>query len=287
MVRPSRSLLLRETDGSVIAFGLRRHHRLGPLLEPLESQWLFGCPLLGPDAVELLAAALAEPELRRLAPAIVVSALRPRSAQLRRLVAAFESRYAIHRLAGGVSCCASLDGGLEGFLARRSARLRKRLRQAERRANARGVTYERHAPAGAAEADAVYARMQAVERTSWKGIERCGMAERWSREFYGRLLRRLSASGGARVMFARAEGRDVGFIFGGVAGACYRGQQFSYADDWSELSIGNLLQLEQVRWLCEEGVARYDMGPPMEYKRHWTELAIPSATRLLVPSAAA
>jgi CelD/BcsL family acetyltransferase involved in cellulose biosynthesis len=269
MVRPSRSLLLRETDGSVIAFGLRRHHRLGPLLEPLESQWLFGCPLLGPDAVELLAAALAEPELRRLAPAIVVSALRPRSAQLRRLVAAFESRYAIHRLA------------------RRSARLRKRLRQAERRANARGVTYERHAPAGAAEADAVYARMQAVERTSWKGIERCGMAERWSREFYGRLLRRLSASGGARVMFARAEGRDVGFIFGGVAGACYRGQQFSYADDWSELSIGNLLQLEQVRWLCEEGVARYDMGPPMEYKRHWTELAIPSATRLLVPSAAA
>ena len=36
-------------------------------------------------------------------------------------------------------------------------------------------------------------------------------------------------------------------------------------------SIGNLLQLEQVRWLCEEGVERYDMGPVMDYKRSWME----------------
>jgi len=32
-----------------------------------------------------------------------------------------------------------------------------------------------------------------------------------------------------------------------------------------------LLQLEQIRWLCEEQMERYDMGPMMEYKQHWTE----------------
>ena len=51
----------------------------------------------------------------------------------------------------------------------------------------------------------------------------------------------------------------------------YRGQQFSFVDTWRSESIGNLLQLEQLRWLCEEGVPRYDMGPMMDYKRSWTE----------------
>lgn len=78
-------------------------------------------------------------------------------------------------------------------------------------------------------------------------------------------------SGSGRVMFARHEGRDIGFIFGALFGNVYRGQQFSYADDWKGASIGNLLQLEQIRWLCEEGAIRYDMGPQMGYKRHWTE----------------
>jgi len=32
-----------------------------------------------------------------------------------------------------------------------------------------------------------------------------------------------------------------------------------------------MLQLEQIRWLCEENMTRYDMGPMMEYKTHWTE----------------
>lgn len=280
---PRRPLLLRAAGESVVAFARRDHARLGPLLEPLESHWLFGCPVLGSDALELLGALLDEESVRRTRPSVLLSGLRPRSALLRAVERAFRARYDVLAGPPEILCSASLAGGLDGFLARRSARLRKHLRQAERRATAGGVSFERCVPRGLAEADAVYARMLAVEHASWKGIGRCGMTQPRSSAFYQRMLRRLSASGAGRLMFARSDGRDVGFIFGGRAGAHYRGQQFSFAEDWRPYSIGNLLQQAQIRWLCEEGALSYDMGPRMDYKPHWTELEIPIEARLLRP----
>ena len=45
------------------------------------------------------------------------------------------------------------------------------------------------------------------------------------------------------------------------------------------------MQVETIRWLCEEGVQRYDMGPvdgpKMGYKTHWTEKAFPIRTWLI------
>ena len=111
-------------------------------------------------------------------------------------------------------------------------------------------------PTTAEEAQKTYARMIAVERTSWKGIDHCGMAEPGICDFYAFLLERLAPERGARVIFARRDGKDVGFIFGGLAGPVYRGQQFSYAHDCQALSLGNLMQIEKIRWLCEEGVQR-------------------------------
>ncbi|GHU30893.1 hypothetical protein AGMMS50256_18540 [Betaproteobacteria bacterium] len=101
------------------------------------------------------------------------------------------------------------------------------------------------------------------------------MAEPPAKQFYDVMLKRLTAAKEARVIFARQEDKDIGFIFGGLAGRIYRGQQFSYDDAWKNFSIGNLMQVEQIKWLCEDGVARYDMGPLngpcMDYKSHWTE----------------
>jgi hypothetical protein len=45
----------------------------------------------------------------------------------------------------------------------------------------------------------------------------------------------------ARVVLATRDGEDVGFIFGGMIDAIYRGQQFSFADACRDLSLGNLL----------------------------------------------
>jgi hypothetical protein len=275
VMAPRRELVVREVPGSVVALARLNNPQSGPVLVPVESGWLFGCPLLGPDAVELLGELIAEagsrsPSLSNL-PAVVISGVEPRGSLHRKLVARLGSRFDFRRTRSSIICGASLEGGLDGFLARRSATHRRGLRKQARRAAGSGISFERHVPVSERDARVVYARMLAVEASSWKGIGHCGMTVQPPRDYYDRMLRRLAISGSARVMFARHEGRDIGFIFGALCGNVYRGQQFSYADDCKNASIGNLLQLEQVRWLCDEGAIRYDLGPQMDYKRHWTE----------------
>jgi CelD/BcsL family acetyltransferase involved in cellulose biosynthesis len=144
-----------------------------------------------------------------------------------------------------------------------------------RRALSHGVTLERVSPTSDQGVDDVYSRMIAVELASWKGIEQCGMAEPGPKKFYEVMMKYLAATGDARIIFAKHGGKDIGFIFGGLTGGIYRGQQFSYDEEWQSSSIGNILQMEQVDWSCEEGLTRYDMGPlegpRMSYKTHWTE----------------
>lgn len=249
---------------------------------------MFGCPLLGPDPVDLLKQLLAEPTPDDAGTYVVLSGLHPDGALQRRLLRAFARRHQLVPLQPNAMCHASLDGGVEGFLSRRSGGFRRNLRAAERRAAAAGISFERHVPTDAPSAAATYERIVAVERGSWKGIGQCGMLETPMLQFYAAMLRRLAASGSGRVMFARHDGRDIGFIFGGLAagrfGKVYRGQQFSYVEHWHHASIGNLLAIEQIRWLCEEGVERYDMGPEMAYKQHWTELRVELQNWVLGPA---
>jgi len=270
---PRRPLHLRQDATSLVALAERRHPELGPVLEPLDCLFLFGSALLGPDAGRLLEDLLAERDAEGGEPVqLLLGGLVPggphRDFVLRRLA----RRGEIFRVKTVTVCSGSLAGGLDGYLGRRSALQRKRLRQAARRARARGVLFERSSPRSDAEADATFARILAVEETSWKGLARRGIGDRRSRLFYGAMLRRLARAGAGRVMFARADERDVGFIFGGLAGDRYRGQQFSYAEDFADCSLGNLLQQEQIAWLAEDGIRIYDMGPLMAYKHHWTEL---------------
>ena len=282
---PARELFLREVPGSLIAFAVHQGTHNGSLLVPVESSWLFGCPLLGPDADEILDDALGELDSGSTSesgtPVVVISGLQPRGRLHRRIVARFGARFDFIKTGSDILCGASLDGGLDGFLSRRSGTHRRGLRKQALRAGRAGVTFERHVPRNAEEVAKIYARMLAVEESSWKGVGSCGMTVQPSRDYYDCMLRRLAVSENGRVMFARHADRDIGFIFGGLAGKVYRGQQFSYADEWKNASIGNLLQLEQIRWLCEEGMIRYDMGPLMGYKHHWTENRTVIETRVL------
>lgn len=277
IVHPERRLLVAESSGSIMAFAEESSSPEEVFLTPLETSWFFGCPLMGKDAVALLAEAMPflahfySPQF----PGFVISGIRSGGVLARRLFSTFGALFNFYQYSVTVPCTASLAGGVDGFLSRRTANHRAKLRKSARRARQMGVDFERVAPGTPEEASAVYARMLAVEATSWKGIGACGMAESPSREFYEAMMRCQSRTRDVRVIFARHEGQDIGFIFGGMAGRIYRGQQFSFADSWRPHSIGNLLQLEKVIWLCEEGAARYDMGsldgPKMEYKSHWTE----------------
>jgi len=272
---PRRQLKIQAEDDSLFAFAYHPLTTNGPVLEPVESSWLFGCPLLGPKAVAMLAELLA---LHSQA-SVILSGMDLNSARTREVVATFEAKYEILQLTTDTACRADLSGGFDSYMSRRSAKTRRSARNAERRAKAKGVSYERHQPTTEDEVDAVYERILDTERRSWKGIGKCGMAESPSREFYRAMMYRMAANSANRVIFARHEDQDIGFILGGMCsanpkGGIYRGQQFSFDDEWRTASLGNLLQLQQIGWLCEEGAARYDMGPVMDYKHHWTETKV-------------
>ena len=276
-VTPGKRLFCHTQAGSLAVFTEFQADHKRVFLAPPESGWLFGCPLLGPAAGDVLAAVLeyldeAHPDA---VPHLILSGIQPRGPLAALLLHRFGEGYAFFRHGISVQCAASLAGGVDGYLSRRSANHRAKLKKAARRAKAAGVSFTRVIPATAAETAALYARMQAVEARSWKGLEHCGMGEAPAREFYAALVQRLAAKGMLRAIMAQRDGEDIGFIFGGLCGGTYRGQQFSYAATERALSLGNLLQMETLEWLCEEGIRRYDMGPVtgprMEYKRHWTE----------------
>ena len=284
---PKRRLLFAEADGSVIALaeGLVSEEEI--YITPLEPSWFFGCPLLGSNAPQLFAEAMhffAGTYAPRF-PKVLVGGLGPGLDYVQNMLNKTRMPLQAHLVKAGIQGSASLAGGLDGYLSRRSANLRRNLKRSATKAHELGIYYERVLPSTEDEAKATFSRMIAVERTSWKGIDHCGMAEPGICDFYAFLLLRLAPENGARVIFARCEDTDVGFIFGGLAGDIYRGQQFSYAQDCHELSLGNLMQIEKIRWLCEEGVQRYDMGPldgpKMQYKTHWTETAFPIRTWLI------
>jgi hypothetical protein len=273
-MEPGRKLIVREAPGSVLAMAEYNWPDHGRVYGPLESHWFFGCPLIGPDAIELLDELSSElsASAGMPPPSFIISGLAPDSPLLKQLALKLRSRFDFLKGRSEILCSASLEGGIDGYLARRSAKHRRSVSKQYRKATREGVTFERHAPTTPEQTAQVYARMIAVEEASWKGIGECGMATETSSLYYDCMIQRLARYGGARVMFARHGEKDIGFIFGGLVDTVYRGQQFSYAEDWKSYSIGNLLQLEQIKWLCDDNVERYDMGPMMEYKDHWTEI---------------
>lgn len=284
---PDRNLYIRESSDSLIAFAQAPQSLRLNLFMPVEAHWFFGCPLMGTGAVELLDEAIEE--LARYLPAsdskpsFLISGIRPGGVLYRQLRQRFGHRFGFGKLQSDTQCAASLAGGLDGFLSRRSSNHRRNLKKQSQRARRLGVYFERCQPTNESEVSRIYDRIIEVEKASWKGIGQCGMAEQPARQYYNLMLKRLAVSGSARIIMARHGDRDIGFIFGGIASNIYRGQQFSFSDDWSKFSIGNLLQLEQIGWLCEESIKRYDMGPMMGYKHHWTERKFNIETWLLIP----
>jgi len=262
---------------------MRGIHPAGfPYIEPLELAWGLAAPLVGRDVdalVEEIVAVLAAKREWQLA---ILSGLTATGPQRRALDRALPTRWERRRGTPTVRHVASLDGGLDAFLARRSRELRKSLRKSQRAAAAAGVTFEEARASEADAAAALYDRILAVEAKSWKSRDGVGISSGPMRAFYGHMLPRLCAAGQQRTWFARAGDRDIGYILGAVFEGEYRGLQFSYDDDHAELGIGGLLQYHQVAALCDEGVARYDLGTEMDYKRRWAEEVMETEMLVLV-----
>lgn len=254
---------------------------LGPFLAPLEAMWGLACPLVGARPTPLARAA-----------ADLVSTLSDwrllwlsgllRDGPLFTSLARALSRYELRLGPITQRFRASLDGGFDGWLGRRSPLFRKRLRASLRLAE-RDLDFEwLTAPVSSrTEAQSLFSRIHAVETRSWKGLDGTGFVAGDMRRFYELMVPELAAAGRLRVLFARQDGQDVGVCFGGVLAHAYRGLQNSFDDRFRDRSLGNVLQAETIRRLCDEAITTYDLGSGMDYKARWAE-EIFETTALLV-----
>jgi hypothetical protein len=261
---------------------MRGVHPAGfPYIEPVELAWGLASPLVGRDAAALVEEVVPVLAARRDWQLAILSGLTVNGPQRRALDATLPARWERRRGQPTVRHVASLEGGRDGYLSRRSRDLRKSLRRSLRGAADAGLTFE-SVRATESEARALYERIQAVEQTSWKAREGVGIHAGPMRGFYSAMLPRLCAMGQQRTIFARAGDRDVGYILGAVFEGEYRGLQFSYDDEAAHFGVGGLLQFHQVAALCDEGVARYDLGTEMDYKRRWAEDTMETEMLVLV-----
>lgn len=278
---PPRQPWVFRVDPGYVALMRGVHPRGFTYAEPLEAFWGLACPLLGSDVAELGAAleALLD-EQRGHWDVVALSGLIEGSALLDQLERRFVRRYRLATAGRIERFVASLEGGLDGFLSRRTANARRSMRRAARDARAAGIRFEEIRIGDPA---ALFERILDIERRSWKGAARVGVTEPPMRRFYELMLPRLVAGGGMRLGIARQGDRDVGYVLGAVFGDGYRGLQFSFDSELSHISLGNAMQLAQIERLAAEGVATYDLGATGGgYKTRWSDRAVASVALLVI-----
>lgn len=251
---------------------------------PCESTWYLGSPVIGPQA-EPLAAEVTRTlvEAKSQYEVCLLSGLEYGSPLLLALVQALAPEFTVSLGPTSRRRQADLTGGLDGWLERRTSGFRRNLGRAVRRAQDAGLRFEPAHPTTATEAEAVYARVQAVETRSWKGVDAVGITVDPMRSFYGGMLPRLAATKTAHVVFARHEGRDVGYVLGALWGRSYRGLQFAYDKQVAHLSVGNLLQHHVIAELAGTRCDVYDLGIDIAYKHRWGERALDTVMLALRP----
>jgi len=277
---PDRPLWCATGDDALVVLAESQRSTAPGLLEPLENMWGFSSPLIGHGAATLLAESLLERPRAVLLLGLPAdgSALRPLSERLR-------GRFGGRALEPTHRYIASLEGGIDGWLSRRTASFRRNLRQALRRVAECGIRFRRVLASTPEEIAALYATILDVESRSWKGRAGSGADRDPMRRFYAALWSRLGERGALRVVLAERDERAVGYLHGALVGDHFRGLQFSFADAWRAVGLGNALQMEVLRWLVEEGAARYDLGGQSAYKARWAETHSPLWSLLIHPRA--
>jgi len=268
------------TAQGFLALARRRRADGGVVFEPLELAWGLASPLLGPTPIALARDLIAVAAADRDWDAMLLAGLVEDGAADRALLAALPAGWRWGRGTPTQRYVASLDGGVDGFLGRRSRNLRKSLRVAEREAAAAGLTFVTVRPRTAPAIDDALRRVVAIERRSWKGQSGVGVDQGPMLAFYQRMCHALGPRDRLRLIICQHDGRDIAFILGGVFAGEYRGLQFSFDNGYRRHALGNLLQLRQIEALSAEDIAVYDLGTAMPYKERWAESVV--ETRLLV-----
>ncbi len=247
---------------------------------PLEIGWGLACPLIGADpdrAVGALAAALSRASLKP--NYVMITGLAEGGGLSAALDARFGAQVLTHQSELCVRRVADLSGGVDGFLSRRSSKFRGELRRKSRQIERMGLTCDF---VTTSPVDHLMRRIVEVEKQSWKGLSDQGVDNGLPLEFYQSVVTSLIERNAFRGLFVQLDGQDIAFAFGGVEGLTFRGLQLSFRHEHRSMAPGNYAQLQLIKWLSSQGVARYDLGMDMPYKLRWAEEAQVTQTRLIV-----
>lgn len=290
-----RELIIREEQGHLLALAK------GPLFEgaqhafqPLESAWCFANPMLGPHipiSLNLLRATIAEHAEAKLP--WVIGGIAEGGTLHGGLQLGWRRSRRLRFFPGTDCLIAHLDGGMDGWLSRRSAKFRAGLKQTERKASKAGITLT--CDFGSPQVDPATGQMQqpgtqtfrrilAVDKRTWKyaGGESI-FIDKAHRSFYRDMVHGAAARGQLRAVFAQHEGRDVAFCFGVILGDTYRGFQLGFDERYRDYALGNLCQYEMLQLLSAEGIRRYDLGMSIDYKRRWAEEEVKFINAVIFP----
>ncbi len=247
----------------------------GRLHLPCDSMWTLGSPILGPDPTGMLERLC---EFWRSQGGLHQATLSGLYEGHSLWSSSLWDSYANWSLPSAGRQVASLEGGSEGFLSRRSVNFRSRLRRAVKKAEQSGIEIE-YFPHSAtlSETLELLRRAFAVEAQSWKGLNGQGIDSGSMATFYRHMLPLLAQRGRLRGLFLRRDGKDLSYLFGAAFAEYFRGLQFSYLETEDE-SLGNIGQWHMIVELAKEGCRAYDLGQAMAYKTRWAEQWIVSPT---------
>ncbi len=246
-----------------------------PMFGGIEPLWGFGTPIVGADvqrvATEAAVVLADRPDWTTLflagMPLAADDPRKPDPTVTLGVAFAFSTLGQVGFAEGITRQIIDLVDGYGPWLARRSARFRRNLRQAGSRARSAGLAIE-----DGSNDPGLFDRLMAIEHRSWKGQEGSGITTDEMSTMYRLMIDRLQARQRLQVHIATLDGRDVGYILGGIRARRYRGLQLSYTDEAGHLSVGNLLQDHQLQLLDHHDLAdRYDLGMDFDYKRRWAD----------------
>lgn len=257
-------------ERSVVAF--KKTHRHGRIEAwPLDSGWFLGSPIVSDNYVETLELWLRKQALNNELPDVLVLSGVPSWSRYASVVGLFlSSTYDLYALKRTERSVASLSGGWDGYMSRRSSNFRRSLRKAMNRAKKAGWSMEWFKDRDI-DTTTLYERALNVEARSWKGQIGSGLTTTTMSEFYRLAMPRLAAQGALRLGFLRSGDLDIGYILGAVVGERYRGLQFSFDDRYRDQSPGDVMQGLQIRELVEDEILEYDLGTEAPYKIRWAE----------------
>ena len=280
---PEQELFLFRSDSAWLTLARGFSEHIGRYLAPLEAMWGLASPVLGVDPINATLQAIEALEsIDGEWDNLWLCGLDPNAPPFMLMARHFSSRHGVFLGPPTLRHVASLEGGFDGWMSRRSSRFRANLRRALRQAESVGIETEWLTDFSDEDLrKSAFERALAIDDASWKGESLQGLRASEMANFYERMTRRLARRGALRMIFLKLGGKDIAMGFGAQSGPTLRGLQMSYVQEYAPYSPGNVLQARFIERIAAEGLQHYDLGTDLGYKARWAGPGLETAALVI------